>query len=69
MLVEDENQKDRVALGLNEAGQSELLLNDGAGKPRARLRVNRDGTTKLEMIDEKGQATSIIPEQKKKSKR
>ena len=29
LLVEDENQKDRVVLGLNEAGQSELLLNDG----------------------------------------
>lgn len=68
MLVEDENQKDRVALGLNEAGQSELLLNDGTGKPHARLRVDKDGTAKLEMIDEKGQPTSIIPEQKRKSK-
>jgi hypothetical protein len=67
LLIEDENQKDRVALGLNEAGQSELLLNDGTGKPRARLQVDKDGKTKLEMIDEKGRPTSIIREQKKKS--
>lgn len=69
LLVEDENQKDRVALGLNEAGQSELLLKDGTGKTRALLQVDKDGTTKLEMVDEKGQPTSIVPVQKKKSKR
>jgi len=66
-LVEDENQKDRIALGLNEAGQGELLLKDGAGKTRVRLQVDKDGTTKLEMFDEKQHATSIVPEQNKKS--
>jgi hypothetical protein len=67
-LVEDENQKDRVALGLNEAGQSELLLNDGSGTSRARLRVDKDGTTRLELTDEKGRPTSILPDKKKDSK-
>lgn len=50
----------RAWLGRSERGASQLLLNDGAGKPRLRLEVGQDGAATIAFLDAAGRVTRRI---------
>jgi hypothetical protein len=50
----------RVALQ-NRDETAELVLSDKDGKPRLRLQVAPDGTPRIEMLDAKGEVSSLLP--------
>ena len=50
----------RVALQ-NRNETAELVLSDKEGKPRLRLQVAPDGTPRIEMLDAKGEVSSLLP--------
>lgn len=51
----------RAFLGRQRDGASELLLRDGAGKPRLRLSVATDGTSGIDFLDAAGHVTRHFP--------
>ena len=44
----------RVAVQTNDSGQSEVVLQDGNGRPRLRLTVSKDGEALIEFLNDKG---------------
>jgi len=51
----------RVMVGKLEDRSAALVLSDPAGRPRLRLAVDSLGAAHIEVLDEQGRATSVLP--------
>jgi hypothetical protein len=54
--------KERLYVGRTRDGASQLILSDGAGKARLRLRVDSAGPARIEFLDDSGHVARAIPE-------
>lgn len=52
----------RVHIGLDESGAPSLILADGEGRTRLRMRVDSNGEPHIEFLNEKGDVTKSIGE-------
>jgi hypothetical protein len=54
--------KERLYVGRTRDGASQLILSDGTGKARLRLRVDSAGPARIEFLDDSGHVARAIPE-------
>lgn len=54
--------KERVYVGRTRDGASQLILSDGTGRARLRLRVDSAGPARIEFLDDSGRVARTIPE-------
>lgn len=55
--------RQRVYVGRTRDGASQLVLSDGMGKVRLRLRVDSAGAARIQFLDDSGHVTRTIPEE------
>lgn len=58
----------RLIIGKSEDKSTVIQMNDGKGKPRINISVQKDGNPKLEFLDEKGKVIYSLPEDAKDKK-